>query len=85
MAYEEGFRRVNFVARLVLFVGVAMLAVAIIGAAAASVLSMHLYAMAPLLFLLGLIGFYLSALGGILWACLWIVEGFVREPKVPQR
>jgi len=85
MAYEEGFRRVKFVAQLVLFAGVVMVALAIGCAAAISVLSIHVYAMAPVLLLLGLIGFYLSALGGILWACLWIVEGFVRESKVPQR
>jgi len=85
MAYEEGLRRVKFVAQLVLFVGVVMVALAIGSAAAVSVLSIHVYAMVPVLLLLGLIGFYLSVLGGILWACLWIVEGFVHESKVPQR
>lgn len=39
-----------------------------------------LHAMIPVI-----IGIVLSIFGGILWAVAWIVEGFVRGPKIPQQ
>jgi hypothetical protein len=78
MAYEEGFRRIKFVARTVLLVGAVLVALALAGAIVANLMQPHLYAVIPIMLLCGMIGFYVAALGGVFWAGAWVVEGFVR-------
>jgi hypothetical protein len=80
MVHEEGFRRLKIIVRTVTTVGLGLMGLS----AALNLLSMFLSGVtrgtSPLgiFFLLGL---YLFALGGFLWAAVWVAEGFVRGPK----
>jgi hypothetical protein len=75
MAYEEGFRRIKFVARIVLVLGLALVAIGAVGAAVS-----NLRWMIP-----AILGIYVSIFAGILWTAAWIIEGFIRGPRIPQQ
>lgn len=82
MLREEGFRRLNFIVRVVLMIGVTSIAFWLL----MSVLSMfvtdfaHAASSYAWFFLFGLC---VSAIGGILWVIVWVAEGFVRGPNTP--
>ena len=75
MAYEEGFRRIKFVVRTVLALGLALVAVGAVGAVVS-----NLHWMIP-----AILGVYISIFAGLLWTAAWIIEGFIRGPRVPQQ
>ena len=77
MAYEEGFRRIKFVVRIVLVVGLVLVAV---GAVGVTVSNFNFHWIVPAIF-----GVYISIFAGILWTAAWIIEGFIRGPRVPQQ
>ncbi len=81
MVHEEGFRRLKVIVRTVTTVGLGLMALT----AALNLLSMFLsgFTRGPMFGIFFLLGLYLFALGGFLWAVVWVAEGFVRGPKAP--
>jgi hypothetical protein len=74
MVHEEGFRRLKIIIRTITTIGLGLVA-----------LSMFLTGANPMSGIFFLPGLYLFALGGFLWAVMWVAEGFVRGPKAPSQ
>jgi hypothetical protein len=83
MAHEEGFRRLKLIARFVLFVGASLIAMGIVLGLLSYFLKDYPSGWGPLLGIFCVAGIYLIVLGGILSVAVWVVEGFVRGPKLP--
>lgn len=82
MLREEGFRRLNFIVRVVLMIGVTSIAFWLL----MSVLSMfvtHFAHAASSYAVVFLFGLCFSAIGGISWVIVWVAEGFSRGPNAP--
>jgi hypothetical protein len=81
MVHEEGFRRLKIIVRTITTVGLGLMTLS----AALSLLSKFLTGANPMSGIFFLPGLYLFALGGFLWAVMWVAEGFVRGPKAPSQ
>jgi hypothetical protein len=82
MPYDEGLRRLRLIVRIVLLIGLSLITAGGSVSLVAMALSVPLPAF-PLL--LVLIGIYVSLVGGVWRIVLWVVEGFLLGPKIPQR
>jgi hypothetical protein len=82
MPYDEGLRRLRLIVHIVLLIGLSL----ITAGASVSLVAMILSVQPPgFPLLLVLIGIYVSVVGGVMRIVLWVVEGFLLGPKIPQR
>jgi hypothetical protein len=79
MVHEEGFRRLKIIVRTITTVGLGLMTLS------AALKTGFTRGANPMLGIFFLLGLYLFALGGFLWAAAWVAEGFVRGPKAPSR
>lgn len=85
MRQEEGIRRLRVTARTVVMIGTGLIALCAAVSLVSVILSAEMRGADPFLSTFFLVGLYLTALGGLLWAGVWIAEGLVRGPDVPQQ
>ena len=81
MARAEGLRRIRRIGKVLLWTGIAFVAIAV--GVFLRFLGTNNSFLQPISMLCGVIGIYLSIQGVIVLLVVWVVEGFFLAPRVP--